>query len=120
MLLMKVVMAPDLASKVGHGWRGDRYLVYPGDGEGRDHVFWRTSWATGDDARDFANAIQKALTFRYSIPVQKRYLTDAGFIVNDPSRTLRVRTSADGKTVQVVNASADTFADAMEAKLGLP
>lgn len=124
MLLMKVVMAPDLAEEVAHGWRGDRYLVYPGDEKGdnvyADHVFWKTTWATAEDARAFAEGIQKFLTFRYSIPVQKRYLTEAGFIVNDPARTLRIRTSADGRTVQVVNASADTFADAMEAKLGLP
>jgi hypothetical protein len=124
MLLMKVVMAPDLAAEVGHGWRGDRYIIYPGEDKGdgitADHVFWRTTWATAEDARAFADAIQKSLTFRYSIPVQKRYLTDAGFIVNDPARTLRIRTSADGKTVQVVNARLDTFADAMEAKLGLP
>lgn len=120
MLLMKVVMAPDLAADIGHGWRGDRYLVYSGEGDAGDHVFWRTTWATTDDAHAFANAVQKSLTFRFSIPVQKRYLTDEGFIVNDPSRTLRIRTSADGRTVQVVSASADTFADAVEAKLGLP
>jgi hypothetical protein len=120
MLLMKVVEAPDLAEQIGHGWRGDRYLIYPGDGDAGDHVFWRTSWATVEDAREFATGIQKSLTFRFSIPVQKRYLTDAGFIVNDPARTLRIRTSADGKTVQVVNASTDAFADALEAKLGLP
>ncbi|MEZ5326639.1 MAG: hypothetical protein R3F19_16450 [Verrucomicrobiales bacterium] len=120
MLLMKVVEAPDIAEQIGHGWRGDRYLIYPGAENASDHVFWRSTWATAEDAREFASGIQKSLTFRFSIPVQKRYLTDAGFIVDDPARTLRIRTSADGKTVQVVNASSDTFADALEAKLGLP
>lgn len=119
-LLMKVIMAPDLAAEIGKGWSGDRYLIYPGDDSGGDHVFWRSSWATPDDASAFAQAVQKSLTFRYSIPVQKRYQTDAGFIINDPQRTLRIRTSQDGKTVQVINATADTFADALEAQLGLP
>ena len=119
-LLMKIVMAPDLATEVAAGWRGGRYLVYPGN-EGRgDHVFWRTTWATPGDARAFAEAMQKSLTFRFSIPVQKRYITPEGFIIDDPQRTLRIRTSADGKSVQVVSASSDTFAEALESQLGLP
>lgn len=120
LLLMKVPLAPDQAADVANGWRGDRYLVYPADEPGKDHVFWRTSWATPEDARAFASAMQKSLTFRFSIPVQKKYLTDAGFLVDDPNRPLRIRTSVDGLTVQVVNATDEAFADALEAKFGMP
>ena len=120
MLLMKIVMAADLASEAAAGWRGDRYVIYPGSEGSDDHVFWRTTWATKEDAWEFANGVQKSLLFRYTIPFQKRYRTDEGFMVDDPTRTLRIRTSEDGLTVQVVNASAEEFADALEEKLGLP
>ena len=120
-LLMKLVEAPDVAAEIGHGWRGDRYVVYPGEQEGAgDQVFWRTVWATAEDAADFARGIQKSLLFRFSIPAKQKYLTTSGFVVDDPNRPLRVRISADGKTVQVVIASNERFADALEAKFRMP
>ena len=121
-LLMKKVEAPDIAAKIAHGWRGDRYVVYPGNSnEGRsDQAFWRTVWATGEDAAEFASGMQKFVLWRFSIPQKKKYLTENGFIIDDPARPLRIRTSKDGKTVQVVMATEESFADALEQKFGMP
>jgi len=77
-------------------------------------------WSTKEDAAEFAKGMQKSLLFRFTIPPKKKYLTDAGFIVDDPSRPLRVRTSEDGKTVEVVTSTDEAFADALEAKFGMP
>lgn len=45
---------------VGEGWRGDRYLAF----EGGKALAWVTLWATEEDANEFANAQNTALTKR--------------------------------------------------------
>ena len=120
--MMKTVVTADLAAEIAEGWRGGRYVVYPGNEEENlgDHAIWRTSWRSPDDAKAFCNGIQKSLLFRYTIPFQENFLQDEDLIIDEVGRHIRVRRSADGKTVQIVNTTGEAFAAALEAKFGKP
>jgi len=79
-LLSENDLRNDPGSVAAAGWRGDRYLVYPnGDGAGgSDHIYWRTKWATPDDAAEFFHGARVALAYKNSATLDREdYLIDS-------------------------------------------
>ncbi|MGI9242767.1 MAG: hypothetical protein ACR2RV_18365, partial [Verrucomicrobiales bacterium] len=67
--LSKRDLRDSAGSHAASGWRGDRYLVYPnGDGAGgSDHVYWRSKWASPEDAAEFFHGARVALAYAHSL-----------------------------------------------------
>jgi hypothetical protein len=104
----------DFSTAASEGWKGDRYLVYPGaDGRG-DHVLWRSQWMTGKDAEEFHAALRRILMQRYSIPWQPEYdISAERFAVNEPGRAIRI--VRQGAAVTLIDATDGSFAEALAA-----
>lgn len=71
--LSKTDLREDPGSLAAEGWRGDRYLVYAnGDGAGgSDHIYWRSKWASPNDAAEFFHGARVALAQAFSIQLAK-------------------------------------------------
>ena len=82
------------------GWRGDRYLCFAGG----DSLVWKTVWASDDDAREFMEAKQKALS--------KRYGADAA----ESQRIIRWLPEANA--VLLIDALDEGWAQALQERFG--
>lgn len=102
----------DFSTAASEGWKGDRYLVYPGE-EGRgDHVVWRSVWMTEKDAGEFHAALRRILMQRYSIPWQPEYDVSADhFAVSEPGRAIRI--VRRGEEVTLIDATDVRFAESL-------
>lgn len=71
--LTKRDLKESAGSQAASGWRGDRYLVFPnGDGAGAsDHVFWRSQWASPNDAAEFFHGARVALAYAHSLTLAR-------------------------------------------------
>jgi len=94
------------AERAAAGWRGDRYLYYPGG----QALVWKTVWATAADAAEFFAAEQQLLTKRHS-PARPR-TTQFTFEADTP-RILRLRQTPAHEVILIDTASA-AWADALE------
>lgn len=52
------------AGPAAAGWDGDRYRLLR-DGDGREALVWASVWDSGDDAEEFARAVEDAVRARY-------------------------------------------------------
>ncbi len=60
LMLLKSQIEQSEAVRAATGWAGDRYGFFPGKAESSDSLLWRSEWLTGEDAREFAQALRRA------------------------------------------------------------
>ena len=118
-MMLRYFMSPDLAIRISDGWAGDSYLVYTGSDETGDHVVWKTQWRTPEDGQEFFEGLRRVLLQRYTIPWLPEFESKTAFVVNDPHRVIRLRLSADGKSVSLVNATAEPYGNALDGRWGV-
>jgi hypothetical protein len=58
LLTLKQQVADDTAFDAAEGWRGDRLMVWDGNGNNPGPLWWETRWATPNDALEFHDAFQ--------------------------------------------------------------
>jgi len=105
----------DYCAAATEGWTGDRYAVWTGSKDRGDHLLWRSTWATPNDAREFFDALRRILMQRFEIPWQKEYdAVPDQFRVDDPHRIIHL--TRKDTTVTLINATDPAFAKAMDAK----
>jgi hypothetical protein len=120
LLVLKSQLNQEQSRNAAAGWHGDRCLVCPGSGggENRDHFFWKTRWATAEDAKEFLSAIRTVLLHRNALLPEPRYnLPDNGLAVNEPAITLRASLTKDGRSVMILSSPDAGFAKRMESQL---
>ncbi|MFT5105436.1 MAG: hypothetical protein ACI9UA_001056 [Pseudoalteromonas tetraodonis] len=85
-------------SLAAKGWVGDRYLVYPnGDGAGgSDHIYWRSQWASANDAAEFFHGARVTLAYELGIELaESDYQIDS-----DPAKRTPITPERVGKTYE--------------------
>ncbi|MEZ5304645.1 MAG: hypothetical protein R3F11_28965 [Verrucomicrobiales bacterium] len=106
--------SPAPAVEAGRGWTGDRYAAFPT--EGGDSTFWEVSFASEDDAMQFAKALQTSQLTRYDIKFDKSFVDGDQFNVTGQKRALRIRYGADRKHVLAIDAPDADAADALATR----
>ena len=96
-------------SKAAEGWRGDRYLVYPTPGAEGESVYWRSHWASAEEAEEFASAIRASLAFRHKV----EFPEDGGWSTGG-KRSVKVAVLPDAEVV-VIDAGRKDFGSSLEA-----
>jgi hypothetical protein len=115
-LMLRSSLSQELSTAVSDGWAGDRYVIYPGENPAHgDHLVWKTTWISANDAEEFYRIQCRLMPRRYHIPEKPEYTTPEGFSISDPHRAIRIRLSPDKLSVLVINAADPAFADAAMA-----
>jgi hypothetical protein len=131
--LTKRDLRDSAGSQAARGWRGDRYLVYPnGDGAGaRDHVYWRSKWASPNDAAEFFHGARVALAYANAIildradyeiahdPADREQITPESVGATyekqtDKGRFIRIELNRETSEVTIINAGDKAWLDALQ------
>lgn len=93
------------------GWVADRLLVYPTEGEGRDHACWQTRWRDSKSMESFLKAMSQVLGEQYGMDLGTgplRFEKDGRFVrlLPDPART----------RVVLIDAGDFSWAEALETQ----
>lgn len=92
------------------GWLADRLLVYPVEGEGRDHACWQTLWRDKGTATAFFKAMSRCLAERYGAKVD-----DAEVRFEKDGRVVRLLRMGPGARVVLIDAASTAWAESLEA-----
>ena len=130
--LSKIDLQENPGSIAAKGWRGDRYLVYAnGEGAGgSDHVYWRSKWASANDAAEFFHGVRVALSYTHNLSLpqsdyefeleveEREAITPetTGRLfekTTSKGRQIRVELDADRNEVTVINAGGKEWLKAL-------
>jgi hypothetical protein len=114
LLLLKMLTSPERSEAAAAGWKGDRWIAYPG---GAYH--WQTRWSSPGDATEFAAQVQEFLVRRYELSAGFEEAAGGGWTLETPGHSIRLRLPPGATSVAVTVAAEPAFADALEAKFGV-
>ncbi|MEM0896168.1 MAG: hypothetical protein AAGJ79_04715 [Verrucomicrobiota bacterium] len=101
------------ASDAAAGWRGYRYVVFPG--ESGDHVLWKTRWETAGDAREFVSLAERTLARRHGLEFEGGA---ENRIASGDGRRVTLHTNADAG-VTLIDAGDADWHEALAERAGL-
>ena len=96
--------------RAADGWRGDRYLCY----EGGKALLWKSSWATPEEAAEFAAAKRAALEKRHQLTAPRN---NGGRYEADAPRVVRIFSPKPNEVV-VIDAATAEWAAKLEEQFG--
>ena len=86
---------------IASGWRGDRYVVFRSGGD--SNIAWKTEWRNENDAREFANGLDRYVSARYGKDAVKRAIS----------------VDLSGKSVLFIDSMNGKFRDALKQFAGV-
>lgn len=109
-LLLKQYVPQPVAAEAVPGWCGDRLLVYPAAGRGRDHAAWQTFWRDSNGTDAFFTAMRQALLGRYKAALPGADSSERVFKIDGPERYVLLARTHGGRGVFYVDAADAAFA----------